>query len=82
MTDERADTLWTPRQVMVLMVIVTACLCLVVVVCGTMYLLATDVVKVEDIGAATSVGVGSGLVGLAAVVGWVIKVALAPGAES
>ena len=66
------------------MTVVTACLCLVILVLGILFLMASGKITADALGDVdvTSVGVGSGLVGLATVIAWVIKVALARGADS
>ena len=69
-------TLWKPSDFAQITAVVTGCLCLVILVAGIILLLATGTISAKDLGETTSIGVGSGLVGLAAVIAWVIKVAL------
>ena len=75
---QAATTRWTARDIQVLLVLVTACLCLVILVSGTLILLATGVIDAKDLGGLTSLGVGSGLVGMGAVIVWALKIALKP----
>ena len=73
---------WTPSEINGLLVIVTGCLCLLILVSGTLYLMATGKLSAEALGKVTSVGVGSGLAGIFAVIAWVIRVGLTKGRKS
>lgn len=65
--DQAATTRRTTREHIVLLAGATICLCLVIVVAGTLLLLATDEINVDELGKVTEFGVGGGLVGLASV---------------
>ena len=71
---------WTPRDYMVLVVIGTACLCLVILVLGTVIGAINGAISVEMLGDIQGAGVGGGFLGFAFILYRIIKIAL--GGES
>ena len=69
------------NDIAVLMAVGTACLCLVILVLGTMIGVMLGLVPVETIGTVEGAGVGGGLLGFAAVLLGVIKVAFGAGGK-
>jgi len=67
---------WDPRIIMQLMVITTGCLCLVVLVVGTLYFISVNKMPIELLGSTTGVGIGGGLSLFASIIYLVIKAGL------
>ena len=72
---------WTPTDIARLMAVTTGCLCLVTLLLGAFWLMATDVISAEALGNVTSGG-GTGLAALGIIFLGVIKVALGRGGDS
>jgi hypothetical protein len=67
---------WTPQEIRQLVATTTGCLCVMVVVLGTMLALMTNKITPELLGKISTVGVGSGLAGLGLIGYMVIRVGL------
>ncbi len=72
---------WTSKDIARLMAVTTGCLCLVILLLGAFWLMATGVISAEALGNVTSGG-GSGLAALGLIFLGVIKVALGRGRDS
>jgi len=70
---------WTPQTILGLVVAGTGCLCLLAVVMCTMLGILLGIISPDSLGTAKGVGIGTGILGLAAIVGLVIKAALRRG---
>lgn len=70
---------WSPSDINRLIAVVTGCLCLPVLVGGVLLLIAQGALSAELLGSATGVGVGGGVLGLAAIVAMVIRLGLSKG---
>ena len=68
---------WTPREIRNMLLLSTACLCLLAFVLGVMYGVLTGRISVAALGTIQGVSVGSGLLGLGLVLYWIIKVPFA-----
>ena len=66
---------WSPLQVMVLLVITTACLCLVIITCGTLLLAFAGKLTNEQLGYAKGLAIGGGFIGLASLFVYLVKIA-------
>jgi hypothetical protein len=67
---------WTPKDYAVLVAVGTACLCLVILVLGTVIGVMNKAISPEILGTIQGAGVGGGLLGLGIILYWIIKVAL------
>lgn len=67
---------WTPRDYAVLVVIGTACLCLVILVLGTVIGVMNKAIPPEVLGNVQGLSVGGGLLGFGVILYRVIKIAL------
>ena len=72
---------WTPTDIARLMAVTTGCLCLVTLLLGAFWLMATGVISAEALGDVTTGG-GSGFAALGAIFLGVITVALRRGRNS
>lgn len=67
---------WTPKDIRQLMVVVTGCLCLPVLIMGTMYLIDKGTLSSAALDPMTSAGTGGGIIGLGWIIYHVIKAGL------
>ena len=74
------DAAWTPRDYVVLIATSTACLCMLILVLGTMLAVLTNRISPDILGT-VKVGAGGGLLGFGLILYWIIKVALTPEAN-
>lgn len=72
-------TFWGPEQIIRLIVATTGCLCLLVLLVGTLLLLSRGAIDPAHIGSAKGIGVGSGLLGFGSVGYAYIRAALSGG---
>jgi len=72
---------WTPRDYAILITIGSTCLCLVILVLGTVIGVLQGVISVQVLGTIKGAGVGGGLLGLGAILCQIIKVSLSGGNE-
>lgn len=70
------ENLGTKDAFLRVMICSTGCLCLVVVVLGTFLALMLGKITPEVLGRVSSVGAGGGLLGLALVIYWTLKLTL------
>lgn len=70
---------WNPSDINRLIAVATGCLCLPVLVGGVLLLISQGALSAELLGSATGVGVGGGVLGLAAIVAMVIRLGLSKG---
>ncbi|PYX61391.1 MAG: hypothetical protein DMG73_03775 [Acidobacteria bacterium] len=68
--------IWTPREVRQLMVCGTGCLCLVVLVLGTVIGVLDGRITPEILGKVSNGATGVGLLGLALILFWIIRLSL------
>ena len=71
--ESTASTSWAPHEVRQLMVVVTGCLCLLILLVGILLLIEKGVLTAELLGSVTGLASGGGLLGLALVVYLVIR---------
>lgn len=67
---------WSPQEVRQLLATTTGCLCLVIVVVGTMLGVNNGAISADVLGSAKAVGVGGGVIGLSSIVYLVIRAGL------
>ena len=67
---------WSPRDIQKLMVVSSACCCLVILVCSICFGALTGRISAELLGELKGVAAGTGLLGLAVVLYFVIKAGL------
>ena len=67
---------WTPRDIISLLSLGTACVCLLTLVVGVVLGVLNGNLSPEQLGGITGVGVGGGLISLAFILYQVIKVSL------
>ena len=70
---------WESRDYAVLMTTGTVCLCLLVVVCGTVVAVLNNTLPVEVLGKVTNAGTATGLLGFLFILYQILKVALSKG---
>jgi hypothetical protein len=68
---------WTPKELRNLILLSTACLCLLVFVLGVMLGVLTGRISVEALGTIQGLSVGTGLLGLGLILYLIIKVPFA-----
>jgi len=67
---------WTPKDYATLVVISTACLCLLILVLGTIIGVMNQTISPEVLGNVQGASVGGGLLGLGIILYRIIKIAL------
>lgn len=67
---------WTPRDYTVLIVVGTTCLCLLILVLGTVIGVMNKAISPELLGTVQGAGVGGGLLGLGAILYQILKISL------
>jgi hypothetical protein len=67
---------WSPDAIARLTTVVTGCLCLVIVVLGTIVGVNDGVIKAELLGSTKGLGIGGGLAGFASIIYLVIRAGL------
>lgn len=72
---------WNPKEYAVLMTIGTACLCLIILVLGTVIGVLNGKITVEMLGRVEGAGIGGGLLGFGVILYRIIKVSLPGGAD-
>ena len=70
---------WSPRDLSIVMVSATACLCLVILVAGTVIGVINQQISTDMLGTVEGVGVGGGLLGFGVILWQIIRVALRDG---
>lgn len=70
---------WSPREYAVLLVIGTACLCLIILVLGTLIGVLNGTIPVDRLGSVGGAGAGGGLIGFGIILYRIIKVSLTGG---
>jgi hypothetical protein len=69
---------WKPQDVMMAVTCGTACLCLIILVSGTAYGLITNKIDPKALGGITGLWRGTGVVGLAFILYFVLRLQLRP----
>ncbi len=72
---------WSPADIGKLTTVCSGCSCLVILVGSVSIGVVTNKISPELLGSVKGIGVGGGLVGLAAILYMVIRAALNPGAK-
>lgn len=70
---------WLPRDYLVLMVGGTCCLCLVILVAGTVAGVLLEALTPELLGTVSGAGMGGGLLDLGVILYWIVRVTVSPG---
>jgi len=70
-------TKWTPREIRNMMLLSTSCLCLLVFFLGIMYGILTKSIPLEALGKIEGPSIGTGILGLALILYWIIKLTYA-----
>lgn len=70
---------WTPREYSVLIAIGTACLCLIILVLGTVIGVLNGTISVDLLGKVEGAGIGGGMLGFGVILYQIIKVSLSGG---
>lgn len=71
--EDRMSQKWTPAAINRLVTVATGCLCLPILLLGVLILISQNKLSAALLGTATGMGVGGGLLGLAAILALVIK---------
>lgn len=72
---------WTPREYAVLVVIGTACLCLIILVLGVVIGVLNERITADILGKVGGPSIGGGLLGFGIILYRIIKVSLAGGSN-
>ena len=67
---------WNPRNLIILLVVSTACLCLIILVLGTVWGVLTGIITAELLGTIGGMGVGAGLLGFGMIIYLILRISI------